>query len=100
MDDRIQVGAGGWVVKDDVAKPPAVDAAVRLEDVVPEPSYDGVEHRLARRLELPCHGIGIDPLAAPRFEKPGNGALAGGDVAGDGDPQPPRGVRRRAAPPR
>ena len=68
VDDRIQVGAGGWVVKDDVTKPAAVKTAVRLQDLIPEPSYDSVENRLPWRLELSCDGIGVDALGAPRFE--------------------------------
>jgi hypothetical protein len=100
VHDGIQVGASGGVRENDVAKSAAVEAAIRLQDPVPEPPYDGVENRLAWRLELPRDGIGVNPLGAPCLEQPGNGALAGGDVAGDGDPQPPRGVRTRAAPPR
>jgi hypothetical protein len=100
MNDGVQIRARIRVGQDDIPQGAPVEGAVGLEDAISKASHDGVEDWLARLLELPRDGIGVDPVGAPCLEAAGNRALAGADVAGDGNAQPARGVRRRAAPPR
>jgi hypothetical protein len=100
MHNRIQVCPCLRVRQHELSERPPVEGTVGLQDLASKAPDDGVEDGLARLLELVGDGVRIDPLGAPGLEEPGDGALAGGDVASYGDAQPPGRVRRRAEPPR
>ena len=62
-----------------------VEHAGRIDEILAEPRGDGPKHRAAGRLRVAHQAVGVDQGGAPGPEELGDGGLAGGDVAGEGD---------------
>ena len=61
--------------------------AVGAHDPGPEALDHGLEHRLARLLELPGDQVGVDDDGAPLGQRRRHGRLAGADPPGQSDEQ-------------
>ena len=85
MQDRLEPGACSGVAEDDLAQPTSVEPAVGVEYVTAEGLCDSSQRRLAGFDDVAGDEVRVDQRHAVGREQIGDGGLAAGDAAGEGD---------------
>jgi hypothetical protein len=93
VHDRLEIGTGAGVRKDDGGERGAIEARVRVQDARAEPVGDGQKARGTGRDGAPGEVVGVDDAGAERRQPRGTVRFAGGNAAGQSHAQEP--VRQR-----
>ena len=96
VQDRLEDATCGRVGEDALAEARAVQASVGAEDPGTESLHHARERRPAGFDHLASNDVGVDQRRAAGDEQVGDGGLAAGDAAGQGDAEGPRADRRIA----